>query len=71
MSRRERCRATGKRRFRDHREASRALHKAAAQRHFAELDGVECCRRELRTYDCTACKGWHLTSWESPTGLAA
>jgi hypothetical protein len=55
------CRS-GKVRFRDHDEAVHALHKAAVARHWAESEGVETRRREARTYACTSCNGWHLTS---------
>lgn len=58
------CKVTGKRRFRDHREAVKALRGAVTKRHFAEIDGVPTHRRERRTYECSACSGWHLTSWE-------
>jgi hypothetical protein len=52
----------GKVRFRDHREAVGALHKAAAVRHRADEDGTETRRQEVRTYECGACHGFHLTS---------
>ena len=52
------CRVTGKKRFRDHRSAVRALHLIAAVRD----DGSET-HHERRSYFCYACKGHHLTSW--------
>lgn len=57
------CPDTGKRRFRDHVQAVRALHAAANSRRSAALDGVQTVRRERRAYCCDACGGWHLTSW--------
>lgn len=65
----QRCVASGKRRFRDHREAVVALQRAASQRRLAELEGVDTHRREVRTYECVVCRGWHLTS--QPQRLAA
>lgn len=52
-------------RFRDHREAVRALHFAQNSRVTAELLGLETRRRECRTYVCDVCRGWHLTSQEA------
>ena len=65
MSAGRRCRLGQKRRFRDHKEAVRALHKAASSRQQASDTGVDCRRREVRTYECAACGGWHLTSQEA------
>jgi hypothetical protein len=62
-SRRTVCSVSGKRRFRDHREAMKALHRADWTRKTAAEDGVPCRRRERRSYQCEQCKGWHLTSW--------
>ncbi len=56
------CHVSGKRRFRDHRHAVRALHGAARCRRAAVLDGVVTSRRECRSYLCDWCDGWHLTS---------
>jgi hypothetical protein len=60
---RMRCRVTGKRRFRDHREATRALRSAVRSRRLAAELGCPCQRREIRAYQCECCLGWHLTSW--------
>jgi len=57
-----RCAATTKLRFRDHREAITALQHASNVRGRAWENGVETRRQEVRSYECTACKGWHLTS---------
>ena len=56
------CFTTGKRRFRDHRYAVRALHNAARCRAEAHVHGLETIRRERRSYLCEECNGWHLTS---------
>ena len=56
------CSRSLKRRFRDHKEAIRALHGARAIRNREiELTGGSN-RNELRTYSCPDCIGWHLTS---------
>ena len=60
------CRATGKRRLRDHREATRVLRKCSNARSTAKQEGVDCRRHEVRTYECESCHGWHLTSWVAP-----
>ncbi|GAA1468897.1 hypothetical protein [Microbacterium thalassium] len=52
----------GKVRFRDHREAVSALHNVTTLRKRAEEDMVPSRRREVRTYECDACHGHHLTS---------
>jgi tRNA G26 N,N-dimethylase Trm1 len=57
-----RCSVSAKRRFRDHREAVAALQQASNVRGRAREDGIETRRQEVRSYECTACKGWHLTS---------
>jgi len=57
-----RCQATSKRRYRDKKEGLVALHTAQNARHWAELDGTETRRRELRVYPCLRCHGWHATS---------
>ncbi len=61
-----RCEASGKRRFRDHREAVEALHRAATQRRWAAEDAEHSRRQEVRSYRCKACRGWHLTSMATP-----
>ena len=58
---------TGKVRFRDHKEAVRALHRTQVNAKWALEDGLETNRRERRPYLCPICKGHHLTSWETPT----
>lgn len=70
--RRKHCPATGKARFRDHEHAVDALRASAWSRYRAEHDGVTTRRQERRSYHCTWCNGWHLTSTaEPPAGIAA
>lgn len=53
---------SGKLRYRDHRQAIKALHSVQRSRD-AQLRRVGVTRRaECRAYECFACKGWHLTS---------
>ena len=51
------CRASKKRRFRDHEEAVRFLHRQQN----ARQSGCES-SRAVRAYECDHCKGWHVTS---------
>lgn len=72
----QRCGVSGKVRFRDKREATRAVHRAVAARHHAGAIGVWSSRQERRAYWCSECKGWHVTSSENrahklPTGRRA
>ena len=64
---------SGKKRFRDPRQAVDALHRAANQRNGAAVNGLNCRRHEIRKYKCQLCSGIHLTSkakWSSsPKGL--
>lgn len=57
-----RCQATGKRRYRDKRESLVVLHRARTASHWAEVDGSETRRGEVRVYQCPKCHGWHATS---------
>ena len=53
-----------KRRFRDHKEAVRALHGSKRLRNNdLELNGFSR-RDEKRVYKCQFCNGWHLTKQE-------
>lgn len=59
------CSRGHKIRYPDHEAAVAALHRAEASRSLSAADGVDCCRRERRAYDCSSCRGWHLTSWDT------
>jgi len=65
------CRGTGKKRWRDHGEAVRALHQAANARRDVDRrgGGASTDHREVRTYRCGSCGGWHLTSQQSRAPL--
>ncbi len=52
----------GKVRFRDHREAVSALHDVVTLRKRAEEAMLPSRRREVRSYACQRCNGFHLTS---------
>ena len=57
-----RCDQSGKVRFRDHKQAIDALHVIKMRRTWAETCDAPSRRREVRTYLCHRCNGWHLTS---------
>jgi hypothetical protein len=60
------CEATGKRRFRDPREATQSLQHLQNLAHQMDEDGRPHRIRVVRKYRCEACQGWHLTSWKTP-----
>jgi len=53
---------TGKRRFRDHRAAVAFLHYAANVRVQAVENGLATDHRAVRSYECSLCRGFHVTS---------
>lgn len=53
---------TGKKRFRDHRDAVSFLHHAKTARSAAERDGASTKLSVVRCYECPACRGFHVTS---------
>jgi hypothetical protein len=61
------CAVSRKVRYRDHREATRALQRLTTQAMLADELGGAHTIAVKRQYRCTTCNGWHLTSWESPT----
>ena len=65
------CPMSGKIRYRDHREATSALQRLVTQARLAEELGGRLTLAVKRQYRCTACDGWHLTSWETPTSPVA
>jgi hypothetical protein len=50
---------SGKIRYRSKKEALRALH---------TIQNTPGDQKPCRAYECFACNGWHLTSWETPSG---
>ena len=69
------CPISGKIRYRDDREADDALHQLLNQAARADELGGRHRIAVRRKYRCSACKGWHLTSWsswgEGPQGAPA
>lgn len=68
------CPSTGKRRYRDRRQAQDALEGLKWAGALAGQWGQETQRRECRAYRCPDCKGWHTTSlvkWASVDRTAA
>lgn len=59
-----RCSRARKIRFRDHEEAVAFLHRACTSRKRAKEAESQSRRREVRTYECPTCNGWHVTSQE-------
>jgi hypothetical protein len=64
MHERHRCPATGKRRYRDHKEAVRAVQGARRSREEGNHRAMA-----VRAYRCWTCQGWHLTSQASRATL--
>ncbi len=62
------CSATGKRRYRDAREATAGLHRLRNAAHRLDEQGSDHTIHVKRKYKCSACSGWHLTSWATPGG---
>lgn len=54
--------ACRKHRFKDHKQAVAALHSAANRRQMAQYEGFETRRNEVRSYKCSRCSGFHITS---------
>lgn len=57
-----RCKSSGKKRFRDRKEAKRVVIRSRRMRLHAEREGYSTHRLENRTYRCYDCGGWHVTS---------
>lgn len=57
-----RCKSSGKKRFRDRKEAKRVVIHARRMKLRAEREGYHTHRLENRTYRCLDCGGWHVTS---------
>jgi hypothetical protein len=65
------CDAADKRRYRDARQATRALQTLQNMAREADERGAEHTIHQRRKYRCEACKGWHLTSWETASSAVA
>ena len=64
------CERTGKKRFRDPRKATHRLQSLQNLAHNLDARGEAHTIRVVRKYWCSACKGWHLTSWVEYGGPA-
>jgi hypothetical protein len=65
-----RCPESGKVRFRYRKDALSFVWYAKMRARQCEFEHLPCQRRENRTYKCTECGGWHVTSrpsWYTPT----
>ena len=69
MLRPDRCQVTGKVRWPDGKAAIEVLHQASTAARWAEADGQQSRRREVRHYRCPHCQGFHTTS--QPVWVAA
>jgi hypothetical protein len=56
------CPSSGKVRYGEPKDIKLEMRKAASDRSRARLNKVACSRREVRSYECSDCSGWHLTS---------
>jgi hypothetical protein len=60
------CDASGKRRFRDRHDAGLELRRLSRSRARLDVEGATHSIRVVRSYECGACGGWHLTSRPEP-----
>ncbi len=65
------CAVADKRRYRDARQATHALQALQNRAREADERGITNTIHQKRKYRCEACKGWHLTSWETAAGPVA
>jgi hypothetical protein len=56
------CPVSGKIRYGEPKDVKLAMRQADCDRSRARLHDVACSRRETRSYECSDCSGWHLTS---------
>lgn len=61
------CPTSGKVRYGDRKDVKLEMRKADRDRSRARLNKVSCSRREVRSYECAECLGWHLTSQPART----
>jgi hypothetical protein len=61
-SRPPRCQSSGKKRYRDRKDAKRVVINARRIKLSADGQGLTTRRLENRTYRCHDCGGWHVTS---------
>jgi hypothetical protein len=56
------CPTSGKIRYGERKDVKLAMRQADCDRSRARLNDVACSRYEVRSYSCSDCRGWHLTS---------
>jgi hypothetical protein len=56
------CPASGKIRYGELKDVKLTMRQAAWDRSRARVNEVACSRREIRSYECPDCSGWHLSS---------
>lgn len=56
------CPTSGKLRYGELKDIKLVMRQADSDRSRARLNKVTCSRREIRSYECSDCHGWHLTS---------
>ena len=56
------CPVSGKVRYGERKDIKLVMRQAAWDRSQARVNEVACSRREIRSYECSDCRGWHLTS---------
>jgi hypothetical protein len=56
------CPTSGKIRYGERKDVKLAMREADCDRARARLNDAVCSRNEVRSYSCSDCRGWHLTS---------
>jgi hypothetical protein len=56
------CPTSGKVRYGERKDVKLEMRQVNCDRARARLNDVECSRYEIRSYSCSDCRGWHLTS---------
>jgi hypothetical protein len=56
------CPVSGKVRYGERKDIKLEMRRADVDRSRARMNGLDCSRREIRSYQCCDCRGWHLTS---------
>lgn len=59
------CPISGKVRYGERKDIKLAMREAEWDRSRARVNEVTCSRREIRSYQCEDCHGWHLTSQQA------
>jgi hypothetical protein len=59
------CPTSGKVRYGERKDVRLEMRQVNGDRARARLNDVACSRNEIRSYSCSDCRGWHLTSTPS------